>query len=185
MKRMSALPLKDRAEFANENGADLFISIHVNYIPFKPLMVIETYFFGAQADEQTLEIAEKENQGSEYLMAEFRGMIKKISDKFKQQESKSLAMSIQRNLFRNIRHQNGTAVSRGIKSAPFIILLGADMPSVLAEVTCISSQAEEKKLAEAPYREKIAGYLEGGIVEYLEKSKKAPIKGDMHYANRE
>jgi len=179
------LSLKDRAEFANEKGADLFISIHLNSIPAKPLMIIETYFFGAQADQQTLEIAEKENQGSEYLMTEFRGMIMKISDKFKQQESEILARSIQRNLFLNIRHQNGTAVSRGIKSAPFIVLLGADMPSVLTEVSCISSQEEERKLADPAYREEIAGYLEGGIVQYLEKSKKETIKGVTHHANRE
>ncbi|MFH1123482.1 MAG: N-acetylmuramoyl-L-alanine amidase [Pseudomonadota bacterium] len=178
------LSLKDRAEFANEKGADLFISIHVNSIPAKPLMIIETYFFGAQADQQTLEIAEKENQGSEYLMAEFRGMIMKISDQFKQQESETLARSIQKNLFLNIRHQNGTAVSRGIKSAPFIVLLGADMPSVLTEVSCISSQEEERKLADPVYREEIAGYLEGGIVQYLEKSKKKTIKGVTHHANR-
>ncbi|MCJ7594837.1 MAG: N-acetylmuramoyl-L-alanine amidase, partial [Desulfobacterales bacterium] len=178
------LSLKDRAEFANEKGADLFISIHVNSIPAKPLMIIETYFFGAQADQQTLEIAEKENQGSEYLMAEFRGMIMKISDKFKQQESETLARSIQKNLFLNIRHQNGTAVSRGIKSAPFIVLLGADMPSVLTEVSCISSQEEERKLADPAYREEIAGYLEGGIVQYLEKSKKKTIKGVTYHANR-
>ena len=93
-------------------------------------------------------------------------------------------MSIQKNLFTNIRRQNDSTVSRGIKPAPFVILLGANMPSVLTEVTCISSKAEEKKLAQPAYREKIAGYLEGGIVEYLKKSKKEPIKGDTHYANR-
>lgn len=179
------LSLKDRAQFANDKGADLFISIHVNSIPAKPLTIIETYFFGAQADQQTLEIAEKENQGSEYLMAEFRGMIMKISDKFKQQESETLARSIQRNLFLNIRHQNGDAVSRGIKSAPFVVLLGADMPSVLTEVSCISNQQEEKKLADPAYREEIAGYLEGGIVQYLEKSKKETFKGVTYHVNRE
>ena len=180
-----SMSLKDRAEFANKNGADLFISIHVNSVPVKPLMIIETYFFGAQADQETIEIAKKENQGSDYLMAEFRDMIVKISDKFKQQESETLAMCIQRNLFLNIRHQNGTVVSRGIKSAPFIVLLGADMPSVLTEVSCLSSKQEEKKLTDPAYREEIAGYLEGGIVQYLKKSKKKTIKGVTRHASRE
>jgi len=176
--------LKRRAEFANQSGADLFISIHVNYIPNKPRMVIETYYFGAHSDEHTLRIAEKENQGSEYLMAEFKGMIKKISDKFKQQESKSLAMSIQENLIKNIRQQNGAALDGGIKSAPFVVLLGTDMPSILAEVTCISNQIEEKKLAKPEYREDIARYLEGGIIEYIKKSQKEPAKGGTSYAKK-
>lgn len=180
-----SLSLKDRAEFANKMHADLFISIHVNSIPVKPLMVIETYFFGAQADQETIEIAEKENQGSDYQMAEFREMIVKIGDKFKQQESEILARCIQRNLFVNIRHQNGAAVSRGIKSAPFVVLLAADMPSVLTEVSSISSQSEERKLAEPAYREEIACYLEEGIVQYLKKSKKETIKGVTRHARRE
>ena len=180
-----SLSVKDRAEFANKMGADLFISIHVNSIPIEPLMIIETYFFGAQADQDTIEIAKKENQGSEYLMAEFRGMIMKISDQFKQQESEALAMCIQKNLFMNIQHQNDTVVSRGIKSAPFIVLLGADMPCVLTEVSCISSREEERKLADPAYREEIASYLEGGIVQYLKKPKKETIKGVTQHARRE
>lgn len=179
------LSLKDRAEFANKVGADLFISIHVNSISVKPLMIIETYFFGAQTDQDTIKIAEKENQGSDYLMAEFRDMIVKIGDKFKQQESETLAMCIQRNLFLNIRNQNDTVVNRGIKSAPFIVLLGTNMPSVLTEVSCISSREEEKKLFDPAYREEIAGYLEVGIIQYLNKSKKENIKGVMQHANRE
>ena len=179
------LSLKDRVEFANNKGADLFISIHVNSISVVPLMVIETYFFGAKADQGTIEVAEKENQGSEYLMAEFKDMIAKISDNFKQQESETLAMCIQRNLFLNIHDQNDTAVSRGIKSAPFIVLLGTNMPSILTEVSCISSEEEEKKLAAPIYREEIASYLESGIIKYLEKTNKEMIKGVIKNANRE
>jgi N-acetylmuramoyl-L-alanine amidase len=178
------VPLKRRVEIANENGVDLFISIHVNYIPLEPLTIIETYFFGAQADEEGMKIAERENQGSEYVIAEFRAMIEKISDNLKQQESRSLALCIQNSLVRNIRNKNGSAANRGIKSAPFVVLLGADMPSVLAEVTCLSNKKEEEKLADPAYREKIAGYLEGGIAEYLKKSKKEPIKGGREYVEK-
>jgi N-acetylmuramoyl-L-alanine amidase len=178
------VPLKRRVELANENEADLFISIHVNYIPVEPAMVIETYFFGAQAEEEEMRIAEKENQGSEYVMAEFRAMIEKISDNLKQQESRSLALCIQESLFRSIRNNNAKTANRGIKSAPFVVLLGADMPSVLAEVTCISNRKEEEKLADPAYREEIAAYLEGGIAEYLKKSKKEPIKGGREYVEK-
>ena len=178
------VPLKHRVEIANENRADLFISIHVNYIPVEPVMIIETYFFGAQADEEAMKIAERENQGSEYVIAEFRAMIERISDNLKQQESRSLALCIQESLFRNIRNKNDRTANRGIKSAPFVVLLGADMPSVLAEVTCISNKKEEEKLADPVYREEIAAYLESGIAEYLKKSKKEPTKGGKEYVNK-
>jgi N-acetylmuramoyl-L-alanine amidase len=178
------VPLKRRVQFANGNKADLFISIHVNYIPEEPVMVIETYFFGAQADEGGMRIAEKENQGSEYVMAEFRAMIEKISDNLKQQESRSLAFCIQESLFRSLLNKNGRTANRGTKSAPFVVLLGANMPSVLTEVTCISNKKEEEKLADPAYREEIAAYLEDGIAEYLEKSKKEPIKGGKAYVEK-
>jgi N-acetylmuramoyl-L-alanine amidase len=90
-------------------------------------------------------------------MAEFRAMIEKISNNFKQQESRSLALCIQESLFRSIRNKNGRTANRGIKSAPFVVLLGADMPSVLAEVTCLSNKKEEEKLP-TQLREEI-GYL--------------------------
>jgi N-acetylmuramoyl-L-alanine amidase len=134
------------------------------------LNIIETYYFGAQADEDSLRLAEAENQGSEYLMAEFKGMIKKIGDNFKQQESNALASSIQDNLFRHMKAQNEKVVNRGTKMAPFVVLLGADMPSVLAEITCISNSEEAIKLADPAYLETFAQHLEGGIVAYLNKT---------------
>jgi N-acetylmuramoyl-L-alanine amidase len=163
--------LRDRVHFANVNQADLFISIHVNAIETSEINIIETYYFGAQAaDEQALRLAAVENRGSEYLMAEFRGMIQKIGDTFKQQESQLLAAAIQENLYRHVREESGYSMSRGIKTAPFIVLLGAEMPSVLAEITCISNPEEERKLADPQRREQFASYLEGGIVNYLNRS---------------
>lgn len=161
---------RERVAFANEQKADLFISIHCNSLGKQQLNIIETYYFGAQADEESLRLAEAENQGSEYLMAEFKGMIKKIGDNFKQQESNALAASIQNTLFRQMKAQDDTVVNRGTKMAPFVVLLGADMPSVLAEITCISNPEEEKKLADPAYLEMFAQHLEGGIVGYLNQT---------------
>lgn len=161
---------RERVAFANEQKADLFISIHCNSLGKQQLNIIETYYFGAPADEESLRLAEAENQGSEYLMAEFKGMIKKIGDNFKQQESNALATSIQNTLFRQMKAQDDTVVNRGTKMAPFVVLLGADMPSVLAEITCISNPEEEKKLADPVYLERFAQYLEGGIVGYLNQT---------------
>ena len=161
---------RERVAFANAKKADLFISIHCNSLDKLQLNIIETYYFGAQADEESLRLAEAENQGSEYLMAEFKGMIKKIGDNFKQQESNSLATSIQNTLYRHMKAQNEKVVNRGTKMAPFVVLLGADMPSVLAEITCISNPEEEKKLANPDYLATFAQHLEGGIVSYLNRT---------------
>lgn len=161
---------RQRVAFANDQKADLFISIHCNSLDKEQLNIIETYYFGAQADEESLRLAEAENQGSEYLMAEFKGMIKKIGDNFKQQESNALAASIQSTLYRRMKAQDEAVVNRGTKMAPFVVLLGADMPSVLAEITCISNPQEEKKLADPVYLETFAQHLEGGIVGYLNQT---------------
>lgn len=161
---------RERVAFANSNKADLFISIHCNSLDKLQLNIIETYYFGAPADEESLRLAEAENQGSEYLMAEFKGMIKKIGDNFKQQESNALATSIQNTLYRHMKAADEKVVNRGTKMAPFVVLLGADMPSVLAEITCISNPEEEKKLADPEYLETFAQHLEGGIVGYLTRT---------------
>ncbi len=161
---------RKRVEFANAHRADLFISIHVNSLEAEQHNVIETYHFGSQTDEKSLKLAEAENQGSEYLMAEFEGMIKKISDQFKHQESRSLALSIQKSLFRPNRRDDERLISRHVKTAPFVVLLGTDMPSVLAEIACISNPGEEKRLATSSYLENVASHLEHGIVNYLNNS---------------
>lgn len=161
------LSLDQRIAFAKTQRADLFISIHVNYIPRKPINVIETYYFGVNRDRIALLLAQRENKGSQYTLSDFRDIIQKIGNTLKTQESRVLARHIQNRLFRNIRQQNKESVNYGIKTAPFVVLLGVDVPSVLTEVTCLSNTQEERKLANSSYREEIARYLEEGIVDYL------------------
>jgi N-acetylmuramoyl-L-alanine amidase len=180
--------LRDRVEFSNSSGADLFISIHVNSLPLETLAIVETYFFGPHDDEVSLRVAHRENQGSGYGMGDFKAMIEKIGNTLKTQESRALAKSIQTHLFRNIKRHNKKVVSWGIKTAPFMVLLGADVPSVLSEVSCISNPDEEQRLATKEYRETIAEYLEEGILDYLskiEKEEEKPIEGVLRYAASE
>lgn len=163
------LSLNDRIDIAKSCGADLFISIHINYIPDRPINTIETFYFGPHRDKSSLLLAEKENKGTEYTLNDFKGIIRNIEDTLKTQESRSLAYFIQRSLYRNISRENKDIKNFGIKTAPFIVLLGVDIPSVLTEVTCLSDIEEEKKLNTGYYRRKIAHYLEQGIVNYLNK----------------
>ena len=176
------VPLARRTEFANSLKVDLFISIHVNYLPNKPINIIETYYFGPYTDDVTIRLAEQENKGSRYSLGDFKEMLQKIGNKMKLQESKMLAMSIQQSLFKNIKRRNGNVLDFGIKTAPFVVLLGVDVPSVLTEVSCLSNREEEENLKTEDYREEIAGFLEEGIVNYLNKNKH---KGDIkHEAKR-
>ena len=163
------LPLNKRVELAREAKADLFVSIHLNYLPSKPINIIETYYFGPSADSKTQELAEQENAGSQYGLGEFKEIIEKLGQKLKLQESRELAYSIQKNLFANMEKENGNAYNFGVKRAPFVVLLGAEVPAVLAEVSCLSNRQEEKQLNTEAHRENIAHDLEAGILDYINK----------------
>jgi N-acetylmuramoyl-L-alanine amidase len=173
--------LNERIDFANNHNADLYISIHVNYVPKKPINIIETYYFGTYTDEETLRLAEKENEGTEYTLSAFRNVIQKIGNTMKFHESKKLATSIQQSLFGNISKRNKDILDHGIKTAPFVVLLGVDVPSVLTEISTLSNEDEESKLNIDSYRAEIASYLEEGIVRYLNNNFK---KGETRYAAR-
>ena len=172
------LSLEARIEFTNSHKADLYVSIHVNNIPNKPYSIIETYYFGPNTDRGALSLAEKENSGTQYTMNDFKTMVQKINNTLKYQEAKILARSIQKSLYGNIHRSNENVHDYGVKTAPFIVLLGVDMPSVLTEVTCLSNQEEEKKLNDEAYREDIARYMEEGIIQYLQ-IKSNPIKSEV------
>ncbi len=159
--------LQGRVAFANAREADLFISIHINWLPVESVTSIETYYFGAPTDARTLRMAERENRNSDYTVAEFNEMLDDVGQTMRLEESKRLAASIQRSVYRNIHQLNPDVENWGVKTAPFVVLLGADAPSVLAEIGVISNRAQEEKLRAPAYREKLAAYLDEGITRYL------------------
>ncbi len=176
----SKMQLKERVAFTRQNGADLFISIHINSVPREagPVNYVETYYFGPHQDQQTLELARKENENSEYAMGDFRQVIARIGDTLKTEESAQLATSIHQHLYTNLRRHNTDLLDAGAKTGPFVVLLGVEVPSVLVEVSCISNEAEADRLASPGYRENIASYLQTGIVEYLEtRNQNTPSDG--------
>ncbi len=163
------LPLEKRVALAQEGKADLFISIHLNYLPRKPINIIETYYFGPSTDEKTLTLAQKENAGSEYGLSDFKEIMERLGKTLKLQESKEFAESIQANLFLNSKKHSEDIQNHGVKRAPFVVLLGVDVPAVLAEVSCLSNREEERELGSDSHRENIARYLAAGIFDYLNK----------------
>ncbi len=172
-----SVPLYERVTFAREAKTDLFISIHVNHHPNSPINMVETYYFGPSSDERTLKLAQQENAGSEYGLSDFKEVVEKLGRTMKFQESKELAQSIQTKLFLNSRKHSEDIKDYGVKRAPFVVLLGVEVPSVLVEVSCLSNSEEERELNSESHRENIATYLAAGIFAYLNK-------GATHEARR-
>ena len=164
-----SVPLQKRVVLTQEAKADLFVSIHLNYLPSQPINMIETYYFGPSKDEKTLRLAKQENAGSEYGLSDFKEIMEKLGKTMKLQESKELAKSIQVNLFQNSRKHSEDIQNYGVKRAPFVVLLGVEVPAVLVEVSCLSNGEEERDLTSESHRENIARYLAAGIFDYLNK----------------
>jgi N-acetylmuramoyl-L-alanine amidase len=165
------VPLRHRVEMANAARADLFISIHMNALPSKPLDIIETYYFGPTKDRKVLALAEEVNDGSSYSYSEYNKVIREITNQLKFQESRRLARSIQDTLFANMKRKKEDLLDYGVKRAPFVVLLGVEMPAVLVEVACLSNLEEENRLKDHGYRESIARYIEMGIIRYLNQNR--------------
>lgn len=166
------VPLKNRVKMANEAKADLFVSIHVNALPSNPMDIVETYYFGPTRDKKSLKLAAEVNEGSDYSYSEYNEVIKQISNQLKYQESGRLARSIQEILYQNMKRRKADVLNFGVKRAPFVVLLGVEMPAVLVEVACLSNEEEEDRLRDAAFRQSIAGYIETGIIRYLDDNRK-------------
>lgn len=169
--------LRARTEFANAHHADLFISIHVNDLPVEEVTSVETYYFGLEGGEEALRLAERENRNADYSHADFREMTQKVGATIKFQESERLARAIQGRMHRAVSETKPDVQDWGVKPAPFMVLLGAEAPSVLAEIACISNRSEEADLRTGAYRERLARALEEGIVSYLNQRSIHPTGG--------
>jgi N-acetylmuramoyl-L-alanine amidase len=179
------LTLKERVSFANRVQADLFISLHINSMEKPQNAFIETYYYGMQAGQEQLHLVKRENHNSGYSTGDFKKMISRIGNTFKNEESRALAAAIQSNLYISMREENNKISTWGIKTAPFVVLLGVDMPSVLVEASCLCNTGEENRLRQETYRDRMARYLEQGIVEYLDKFEPKQPKGAVQYARQQ
>ncbi len=158
------VPLEARTAMANQSEGDLFISIHANSSRVRTVRGIETYYLNITTSREALDVAMRENAASERSIHEQQSLIKNIMLRDKVEESRELARVIQKAMA--ARPNSGT--DRGVKQAPFIGLIGASMPSILAEISFISNPQEEKLLKTEAYRQKIAESLFDGIRSYSE-----------------
>jgi N-acetylmuramoyl-L-alanine amidase len=160
------IPLETRTAVANEHQADLFISVHANSSPDSTARGVETYYLNFTSNPDALEVAARENAVSEKSIFELQDLVKKITLKEKIEESHELATDVQQSLYNGLAGKHSTLRDRGVKKAPFVVLIGANMPSILAEISFVSNPTDAAKLETPEYREKIAESLYKGIAKY-------------------
>jgi len=162
------IPLEQRTAIANEAKADLFISIHANSSRDHDARGIETYYLNFATSQESMEVATRENAYSEESLHDLQNLIQKIARNEKIEESKELASDIQDSLTHRLQLVSQDEHNRGVKKAPFIVLIGANMPSVLSEISFVSNPSDERLLRKTDQRQRIADGLYRGISAYLE-----------------
>jgi N-acetylmuramoyl-L-alanine amidase len=158
--------LEERTAIANRSGADLFLSIHVNASSTTAARGVETYFLNFAPDAEAEAIAARENAASSRTMRNLNDIVKAITLNDKIDESRAFAMRVQSSLYGELRKVNRQARSLGVKQAPFQVLIGATMPSVLAEISFITNEREAVLLKTEKYRQQIAAALFDGVMGY-------------------
>jgi len=161
------IPLETRTAVANQARADLFVSIHANSSHDPAARGVETYYLNFTSSPEALEVAARENAVSEKSIYELRDLVKKIALKEKIEESREFAGDVQESLHSGLAAKSPAIRDRGVKKAPFIVLIGANMPSILAEISFVSNPTDERRLETAEYRQRIAESLYRGIAKYV------------------
>ncbi len=162
------IPLENRTAIANQAKADLFISIHANSSRDHKARGVETYYLNFSASAEAMDVAARENALSQSSIHELQDMIKKIARNEKIEESRELATVIQDSLTLRLQRVNRTLKNRGVRKAPFVVLIGANMPSVLSEISFISNPSDEQMLKKPENRQRVAEGLYHGMESYLQ-----------------
>jgi N-acetylmuramoyl-L-alanine amidase len=160
------IPLPERTAIANREGADLFLSIHANASPNAQARGIETYFLNFASNVNAAAVAARENATSGQAMAALPDLVRSIALNNKLDESRDFATQVQRSLYERLKASNKTLRDLGVKQAPFVVLIGASMPSVLAEISFVTNPQEAKLLKQNAYRQRIAESLFNAIRKY-------------------
>ena len=167
-KNDTFIPLETRTAIANQQRADLFISIHANSSQDPDARGVETYYLNFTSSPEALEVAARENAVSEQSIYQLQDLVKKIALKEKIEESREFAGDVQESLHTGLAAKSPAIRNRGVKKAPFIVLIGANMPSILAEISFVSNPTDEHRLETSEYRERIAESLYHGIAKYVD-----------------
>lgn len=169
------IALEERTAIANTQNSDLFISIHVNAHPDKTIGGIETYFLNLATNADAMRVAALENATSTHKISELQDILANLMKNSKIDESSRLAQFVQTNLVSGVELKYKTR-NLGVKQAPFYVLIGAQMPAILAEISFITNPEEAKLLQDEQYLDKIAQQIAAGIAAYVDHHHTAAIK---------
>jgi N-acetylmuramoyl-L-alanine amidase len=162
------IPLRQRTRIANKAQADLFISVHANSARQRSVRGIETFYLNLTTDSWAMAVAARENAASEHSVHELENLVSKITRNENLSESREFASKVQGALYGSLSKQTKSLRNRGVRKAPLMVLIGAKMPAVLAEVSFLSNAHDEKLLKTSAYRDKIAEALFAGISAYAD-----------------
>lgn len=162
------IPLERRTEIANDAKADLFISIHANSSRNHSARGVETYYLNLKGTPEAMDVAARENAAANGGIHELEDMVKKIAQTEKIDESREFAADVQETLTLRVKKSSQKEKDRGVRKAPFVVLIGAAMPSILTEISFISNPSDEKMLKRPEYRQRIADGLFQGVSNYLQ-----------------
>ncbi|MDQ6759892.1 MAG: N-acetylmuramoyl-L-alanine amidase [Acidobacteriota bacterium] len=160
------VPLGRRTAIANEANADLFLSIHVNSSPVRAVSGVETYYLSFTTSHSAMETAARENAGAERNMHELPDLLRRIALNDKLDESREFASRIQTSLVLVAARVSRGTKDRGLKKAPFVVLIGASMPAVLVEIGFLTNSQEELMMRRGDHLQRIADALYRGVSSY-------------------
>ena len=171
------IPLEERTAIANREGADLFLSIHANASRNAQARGIETYFLNFAMNPEAEAVAARENATSGRAMHSLPDIVRTIALNNKINESHDFASMVQMSMYERLRRANKEVRNLGVKQAPFMVLIGATMPSILAEISFVTNRQEAILLRTGQYRQQIAEALLNGVVRYQRSLKAQMIAG--------
>jgi N-acetylmuramoyl-L-alanine amidase len=160
------IPLETRTAIANKAQADLFISVHANSSEDASARGVEVYYLNFTSDPEAMEVASRENAVSTQSVHQLSDLVKKIALKDKIDESRELAEDVDQSLYGGLAKGNEGLKNRGVKKAPFVVLIGANMPSILAEISFVTNPTDADELRRPEYRERVAESLYAGVARY-------------------
>jgi N-acetylmuramoyl-L-alanine amidase len=174
------IPLEERTAIANSKSADLFVSIHVNASRTTKPRGTETYFLNLATTPDAEEVAARENAVTTRRVNELQSILQQVLNNEKITESRELASRVQTSLSSELYASVKDSRNRGVKTAPFYVLLGAQMPSVLVEIAYLTNRKDAELLGDGAFRQKVAESIAGGIRGYqnsLVRTTKAEVSG--------
>lgn len=160
------IPLETRTAIANKAEADLFISVHANSSQDETARGVETYYLNFTSSPDALDVAARENAVSDQSVHQLADLVKKITLKDKIDESREFASDVEHSLYDGLHHGNEGLKDRGVKKAPFVVLIGANMPSILTEISFVTNGKDAQQLRTPEYRERVAESIFKGVARY-------------------